>query len=460
MATARTTSLTATHVSAQVRSGELDPTRVTAAALDRISRDSRSASYFRRVRYHEALREAAALKQRSDLRDLCLAGVPIAVKEVAAVTGEMPPPGAPEGQQPYRCDSDVVARLRAAGAVIVGTTRTPQWCLWPMTDDASAIVTNPWAQAYTAGGSSGGSAAAVAAGLVPLAHGTDAFGSVRSPAAVCGVVGITPGTGTVPAADSSYWSGLYTHGPLATTVADAALMLSVLAERPALAHVSELSGALRIAVSLQAPGVVRPIPRQFATAVMRSADLLNRVGHDVVSATPEFGHLSMAQFTRWLAGPVSPDDIGVCFGLEPRTRGHLCAARFVRRANLIRERPRERWVARAESFFTRHDVLITPMLATLPPPARRWSARGWFANALPAIQLTPFLGPWDLAGFPTLTVPVAQEGPAGPIGLQMVAPPGAESRLLALAAQLEKLNPWPRTAPPQSDGSVAGYPPS
>jgi amidase len=96
--------------------------------------------------------------------------------------------------------------------VIVGLTRAPELCLWPMTDTREAVVRNPWAPAYTAGGSSGGSAAAVAAGLVPLAHGTDALCSVRSPAALCGLVGITPGTGTVRASDTSNWSGMYTHG--------------------------------------------------------------------------------------------------------------------------------------------------------------------------------------------------------------------------------------------------------
>lgn len=401
---------------------------------------------FRRVRHHEALDEAAALKRRPDLDKLPLAGVPVAVKEVAAVTGELPAPVSPEGQVPYEHDSDVVARLRGAGAVIVGITRTPQWCLWPMTDDATAIVTNPWAETYTAGGSSGGSAAAVAAGLVPLAHGTDAFGSVRSPAAICGIVGITPGTGTVDASDSSNWSGLYTHGPLATTVSDAALMLSVLAERPDLAKVAQ-PGQLRIATSLRPPGTVRPIPQQYAAAVTGIAELLGSVGHQVVDATPRYGNLAPALLTRWLAGPVAPEDRRGYIGLEARTRQHLRAAVVVRRAKLIHTRPQRKWIARAHNFFTHHDVLITPMLATLPPTAQRWSTRGWWPNALAAIQLTSFLGPWDLAGFPTLSIPVDHDDQVGPIGVQLVAAPQGESLLIALAARLEQLNPWPRIAP-------------
>jgi amidase len=167
--------------------------------LARIAGDSRAVAAFRHVRHDEAVAEAAVLAERSDLGELALAGVPVAVKEVAAIAGEYPAWESPSTAQPFAVDSDVVARLRAAGAVVIGTTRTPQYCLFPMTDDADAIVANPWAPGYSAGGSSGGSAAAVAAGFVPVAHGTDAFGSIRIPAAMCGLVGISPGTGTVAA---------------------------------------------------------------------------------------------------------------------------------------------------------------------------------------------------------------------------------------------------------------------
>jgi amidase len=159
-------------------------------------------------------------------------------------------------------------------------------------------------------------------------------------------------------------------------------------------------------------------------------------------------NLTPAILSRWLGGlgTAAPTQ------LEKRTRRHLRAARVVRRANLIKPVPRQQWIDRAHDFFADHDVLITPMFATLPPAARRWSARGWTPNALTAIRLTPFLGPWDLAGFPTMSVPAARYPSGLPIGVQLVAPPGGESRLLALAAQLESLNPWPRTAPQPPSG--------
>jgi len=229
---------TAADLASQVRARRVDPVAITSATLARIAGDSRAVAAFRHVRHDEALAEAAVLAERSDLGALALAGVPVAVKEVAAIAGEYPPWESPSTTKPFAVDSDIVERLRAAGAVLIGTTRTPQNCQFPMTDDADAIVANPWAPRYSAGGSSGGSAAAVAAGFVPLAHGTDAFGSIRIPAAMCGLVGISPGTGTVAADDAWQWSGMLRHGPIATTVSDAALLLSVLAQRPQLAAIA------------------------------------------------------------------------------------------------------------------------------------------------------------------------------------------------------------------------------
>jgi amidase len=437
----------ATDLAQAVRAGTLDPIEVTENALARISYRDNAIGAFRRVRNREAVAEARALQQRPDLTDLALAGVPIAVKDVTAVAGEYVGWGsAAASRQCVDSDSDVVARLRRAGAVIIGLTRTPELCLWPMTDAADAIVRNPWAPGYTAGGSSGGSAAAVAAGLVPLGHGTDALGSLRSPAAICGLVGITPGSGTVPASDSSDWSGMYTHGPLATTVPDAALLLSVLAERPELARISD-PGRLRIATSVEPPNGTRRIPDEFVAAVSRTAILLREAGHEVAYATPHYGNFGSTLLARWLAGPGEPAKRLDWKRLEARTRTHLRAGRIVRHTRLVTQGAKRNWIARAEGFFTEHDVLITPTLATTPPRARQWSRKGWLANTLPAIQLTAFIGPWNLAGFPAMSIPAGHHSAGLPIGVQLVAPPGNERQLLALAAQLEKLNPWSRTAP-------------
>jgi amidase len=433
--------LSAMDLASAVRAGDLDPVAAVAEALARIAAGDRTVGAFRRARHTEAIAEAHALNKRGDLVRLPLAGVPVAVKDVTAVAGELPcGPEREAPQGPYQADSDIVGRLRAAGAVIVGLTRTPELCLWPMTDTSEAVVRNPLAPAYNAGGSSGGSAAAVAAGFVPLGHGTDAFGSVRSPAAICGLVGISPGTGTVRASDSVNWSGLYTHGPLARTVSDAALMLSVLAERPNLARISS-PAPLRIATSVRLPTIGRRIPQEYAAAVTRTAQLLGSANHRVAEATPSYGNLAPALLSRWLCGPGAPAEGLNWPQLERRTRTHLRLGQMVRRAGLVNDQARRTWIARAEDFFTEYDLLITPMLATRPPKALRWRDKGWPANAATATALTAFLGPWDLARFPSMSVPMGHHSAEPPIGVQLVAGPGNESQMLAVAAQLEVLSP-------------------
>src|SRR5699024_9029949 len=258
------------------------------------------------------------------------AGVPIAVKDVVEVSGDHASWGsAGADSTPAADDHDVVRRLRAAGAIVVGITRVPELCIWPMSDDpdgtartpwepsysaggssggsaaavaAGAIVVGitrvpelciwpmsddpdgtartPWEPSYSAGGSSGGSAAAVAAGMVPVAHGTDGLGSVRLPAAMCGLVGVKPGTGVVPDPDAAGWFGMSVHGALATTTEDAALLLGVLANSPGLADTSEPERC-RIALSTQLPALSLPAPARMGSAVHELGQVLAGAGHAV-----------------------------------------------------------------------------------------------------------------------------------------------------------------------------------
>src|SRR5699024_7976809 len=222
--------------------------------------------------------EAAALRQRADLARLPLAGVPIAVKDVVEVSGDHASWGsAGADSTPAADDHDVVHRLRAAGAVVVGITRVPELCIWPMSDGPDGTARNPWEASYTAGGSSGGSGAAVAAGMVPIAHGTDGLGSVRLPAAMCGLVGVKPGTGVVAAPDATSWYGMSVHGALAGTVADAALLLSVLADRPQLASTPEPE-RVRVALSTRVPALRVPAPASLRGAALRVGEAVSDTG--------------------------------------------------------------------------------------------------------------------------------------------------------------------------------------
>lgn len=437
---------TAVEIAAQVRAGELDPVHVTERALSRIATLNGVLAAFRVVREKAAVAEAAALRDRPDLHRLPLAGVPVAIKDVAAVLGECATNGTRAAStEPADEDHVLVRRLRAAGAIVVGITRVPELCIWPMSDDPDATARNPWNPAYVAGGSSGGSGAAVAAGLVPIAHGTDGMGSVRLPAAICGLVGIKPGRGVVTTTDAHSWFGMSEHGPLATTVADAALMLSVLADRPGLAEVSNPGSTLRIAVSTKAP-LGMPVQRPIREAVNAAVALLADRGHRVRQATPPYDvSMATAMSARWLAGPSEQAATLQRRKLQRRTRRHARIGSVVRRTGLVREQAAARWAERAAEFFGEHDVLITPTFASRPPLAMRWHRRGWMPNALASARFAPFTGPWNLAGFPAMTVPAGRDAEGLPIGLQLVAAPGGESLLIGLAAQYERLNPWRRS---------------
>ncbi|PRX49920.1 amidase [Prauserella shujinwangii] len=432
---------TATEIAGAVRRGEIDPAEPTEEALTRIEAADGIVGAFRRVRSREALSEAERLRDRPDLARLPLAGVPVAVKDVVEVEGERVAWGSRGSDpRPATADHDVVRRLRAAGAVIVGITHVPELCVWPMTDVPGVVTRNPRQPSYVAGGSSGGSAAAVAAGLVPLAHGTDGLGSVRLPAAMCGLVGIKPGRGVVTDPAERHWYGMSAHGAFGTTAGDTALLLAVLAERPELADVRE-PASLRVAVSTQVPLTRAPVPRRLKAAAERAAELLGGAGHRVGPATPDYGTMPLALLARWVAGPAEQAEADGFdrTKLQRRTRTHLRLGAAVRRRGLVRESTAEEWTRRAESFFATHDVLVTPTLATRPPKARSWHESPWAANAAPSVSLAGFAGMWNLAGFPAISVPFGRFPDGLPIGVQLVAPPGGEPTLLGLAATLERL---------------------
>jgi amidase len=435
---------TAVEIAASVRAGDLDPVQVTKEALDRIAAADGVVGAFRRVRAEEALAEAASVAARPDLASLPLAGVPVAVKDVTAIAGEYASHGSLAGPSSlFGEDGVIAARLRAAGAVLVGLTRVPELCVWPISDTPDGIARNPWEPSYASGGSSGGSAAAVAAGLVPLAHGTDGMGSVRLPAAMCGLVGLKPGAGLL---SEGGWFGMSVHGPLATTVADAALLLSVLASEPSLASVPTPSG-VRIATSTTVPLLRTPVPRELVAAVSEAAGFLAAAGHPVSPGAPRYPMTMIPGMTaRWLAGPaLQATDFDFAL-LQRRTRAHVRAGRLVQRLGLVRERTRQRWLERAAEFFDSHDVLMTPTLSHWPVKAGRWHRRRWLSNVLPSTRLAGFTGQWNFAGYPAITVPVGRAATGLPTAVQLVARPGEESLLLGLAAQLESANPWPRTA--------------
>ncbi|MGC4972354.1 amidase [Streptomyces sp. DT199] len=438
---------TAAEISAAVREKRVTPREVVAEHLARIERLDGRVGAFRTVRAEAALAEADEVAARGDFAELPLAGVPVAVKDNLAVRGESRRIGsAATPDTPSPQDHVTVARLRAAGAVVVGLTNVPELCVFGTTDGVLGIARNPWDPTRSAGGSSGGSAAAVAAGMVPIALGNDGMGSLRIPAANCGLVTIKPGQGVVPTGDGdSTWFGMSENGPLATTVEDARLMFSVLAGTEP-GPVSA-PGVLRVAVSLRSPLAGVTISRPYAAAARDAAGLLMRAGHQVRRADPPYplslATTSLAHWTAGTAADARPLDPRL---LTRRTRVHARLGRpFLR--TVSSGASREQLRRRLEPFFTEHDVLLTPALARRSPKAGPWHERGWLSNVLANTNYSPLTPAWNLTGWPAMSVPCGTLPSGAPCAVQLVGRPGTESRLLELARQLEERNPWQRTAP-------------
>ena len=448
--------LPATEIAARVRSGAVPAVDVIRAHLDRIAEVDPRIGAFRTVREEAALAEARAVDTALTRFALPLAGVPVAVKDNVAVRGEVVTDGVagrPAGPEPR--NHPVVERLRAAGAVVVGITRVPELCLYAATDGPGTVTRNPWDTARSAAGSSGGSAAAVASGSVPVAHGNDGLGSLRLPAAACGLVTLKPGRGIVPAgigADS--WSGMAENGVLATTAADLALLHAVLAgEEPVPPPAPDRP--LRIAVSTRPPLPGLAADAAARAAVDRTVEVLRAAGHEVVRRDPPAA--VFGPFVRWLAAAADDADfLGIApEQLMPRARTHARLGRLVRRAGLLRPRTAEAFRARMVAFFTDVDLLLGPVTTGPPLPARPWHERSFLANVTADARWAPWTAAWNLAGLPAAVVPAGTGADGTPVAVQFGGPPGAEHRLLWVAGELERRAPWRRYAPTFDPTSAA-----
>jgi amidase len=450
-ATARVVGLPAAEIAAKVRAGELTAVEVVRAHLEHIADVDARIGAFRVVRTDAALAEAAALDADPLRSSLPLAGVPVAIKDNVAVAGETCTDGSPaRSSGPETEDHPVVVRLRAAGAIVVGITRVPELCLYASTDGPGTVSRNPWDTALSPAGSSGGSAAAVASGGVPLAHGNDGMGSLRLPAAACGLVTLKPGRGVVPGGiGADDWSGMAVNGALATTAGDLALAHSVLAGGEPVPPAAP-AGPLRIAVSTRSPLPGLGADAPTLAAVDAVVAQLRAAGHTVVRRNPPVTPGAAAgALARWMAG--AEDDaefLGIDRSrLQPRSRTHARIGRFLRRAGLVRPRTAERFRERMTAWFDDVDLLLTPVTTGPPLAARPWHERSFLANITACARWAPWTAAWNLAELPALVLPAGTRPEGLPVPVQFVGPPGAEARLLWLAGELERLQPWRRYAP-------------
>jgi amidase len=441
---------TAVGIAAAVRTGRVTPTEVLEEHLERIAALDGRLGAFRLLRTEEARAEARALEDRGDLGDLPLAGVPVAIKDSVDLAGAPTRSGsAATSQDPAAADHELVRRLREAGALLVGKTSLPELGLWPFTEsEAFGASRNPWSLDHTPGGSSGGSAAAVAAAMVPIALAADGGGSIRIPASNCGLVGIKPGLGVVPAGGPSALCGMSEFGPLATTVADLGLMLDVLAGTDAYRSVAPPSRPLRIGVTAKPGAVGARVDAEVRAALDATAEALRDAGNQVVAADPPWRDGDAGPFLhRFFVGvaeEVAPLDRAA---LEPRTRAEARAGRVLRRARPVPSGPPARALARYEAWFEDHDVLLSPTLARPPLRIGAYRGKGLTRTILGLTGYMPFTTSFNLVGFPAASVPAGASADGLPLGAQLAAAPGGEALLLSLARQLETLRPWPRHAP-------------
>lgn len=432
-----------------VQDGSRDPVALIEEVLARASAAARFDA-IQELFPEEALAAAAELAARSDLSTLPLAGLPVLIKDNMPVAGHPMRDGSQAtSAEPSPQDHEMVRRLREAGAIIIGTTRVPELCVWASTDSEFGTTRNPWNPQLTPGGSSGGSAAAVAAGIVPVAHGNDGMGSIRIPAANTGLFGIKPGHGLVPAdLGHDSWGGMSENGPLATTVADAALMLSVMAGVPALATVTEPSTPLRIGVAAGTPSFLVRLSAPWRKGLNDTADALRKAGHTVEFVKFPYPANPIPLFARWFAGTADDARNLDQAALEPRTRRHVKLGLRAQQKGWITQADADRLEADARNFFANHDILITPTLARNAPAAKAWHRRSWLRNIWSNLQYAPYPAPWNMLGWPAASVPSGIDARSGmPTAVQVVAPPHGEATILGLAAQLERLRPWPRHAP-------------
>jgi amidase len=439
------TSMSANETARRVGSGELDPVEVVEATLQRIEAlDSRLHAYVA-VMADSARAEAQALRGRSDIASLPLAGVPVAVKDNVEVAGQPVTHGSQATPRtPAAEDALLVRRLREAGAVVVGRTVMPELAIWPFTEpEAYEHPRNPWQEDRTPGGSSGGSAVAVAARMAAIAVASDGGGSIRIPAACCGLVGLKPAPGMVPVPGprDDHWFGLSAFGALARTVEDAALAVDVMAGRNQLRDVRPPAQSLRIAVSTRHPVFGARVSPEVRDRVAALADALSGAGHTVSRADPRYPMLPTQFTSRWLAG-IAQDAQGLDPSqMEARTRA--MARRGQRSLHKVRPAAESAFAAYAAEWLARHDLLMTPVLAAPAVPIGRWRGRGWVSTMLGVARWMGYTNSWNVAGAATVAVPAGLSSGGLPLGVQLVGRPGTEGTLLSVARQLESLQPWP-----------------
>lgn len=442
------------HQADLVRGGEVSPRELVELALERIERIDPRLNSFRAVFADRALAQADGAASRAGDEGLPLLGVPIAVKDDTPLAGVPRVRGSHAHGGPEPEDAGFVKLLREAGAIVIGVTRTPELGLWPFTETLQGGVTrNPWSLDRTPGGSSGGSAAAVAAALVPAATATDGAGSIRLPAACCGLFGLKAQRDRITTAPlGEIWTGLGVYGFLTRSVADSALLYEVATGRPYVAAAGRDPGRLRVALSLKIPpGVAARLGSEQRRAVHETAELLRSLGHEVVERDPGYGLIGRNVITRYVAGAHSEaKTMGDLAAMERRTRGMVRLGRAIRPLLRRAVAAQDADARRINRIFSDVDVVLMPTLTAGPLPIGRFDGCGALRTFNGSTGFVAFNPLFNHIGNPAAAVPAGFDGDGLPLSVQLGGAPDGEETLLSLAAQLEAARPWGAARPPVS----------
>jgi amidase len=465
----------ATELANMVRGGDISARELVQNSLDRIEELNPALNAFVQI---DAERALAAADEVGPGDERPFAGVPIAIKNNRAVEGLRLTYGCSlMADHVANYDHNIVRRFRDAGFVIVGTTTLPEYGILPVSEARLFGPTrNPWDLQRTPGGSSGGAAAAVAAGLVPVAHGNDGGGSIRIPAACCGLVGLKPSRGRISPAPDLGDSPLTIDGVLTRTVADTAAILDVLAgyeigdatwappppepfaagagRAPASADGAR-GGRLRIAATTLAPVADAVVDPLSAGAVAEAAELLRSLGHEVEEVDPPWqieglSEMFGAVFSIHIAQSIAYS--GVVGGHEPTAEDlepmSWAIFSMIQQLNAVQGMglavQLQGFARRLVSFLSPYDALLTPALAERPLPIGTLdtAAAEPMSTFTRSGLFTPYTPVFNADGQPGISLPLFQGEDGLPLGVQIVGRPAGEQNLLALAAQLEAANPW------------------
>ena len=449
----------AARIAEMVRAKEVSPSELVELYLERISRIEPKLNAYRIVLGEQAYADAKRAEQRlASGEQAPLLGVPVAIKDNVDYAGEVTTHGTAAYGEPAKEDSVIVRRLRDAGAVILGKTNLPELAIYGFTESPTwGDTRNPWDPALTCAGSSGGSGVAVAAGMSAIAHATDGAGSIRYPAAYCGLFGLKPQRNRVSLSpDREHWYGLSVSGCVSRTVMDTALYLDAVSgaekgdfdspppfDRPLVEAARTSPGKLRIACTTK---TILPVPK--ATEVIDGYEetiaLLRSLGHEVTDAAPNLGPLITDFYPLYFRG-IRDEALSMPHPerLSDQTTGFVRLGRAISDRRLAKVRDRMPAASRRiQELWRDYDVLLTPAPAQLPVEVGHWRGQGALRTINGMSNVYPYAAAWNYTGQPAATIPAGFTDSGLPRSVMMIARPNDEATLISLGAQLEAERPW------------------